>query len=126
MEFKPDMSLFKDPNSDNFITTFSNSPCWSDYCLRQSFPERYPFDNNPKTGSFKNELDEICTNSFFGGKSSLYQIEKGFKSSGNSVVVRFYDELYQPNAIDNKGVPQQKCDESWSLDNLKVRVIKYK
>ena len=29
------------------------------------------------------------------------------------------------NAIDNNGIPQQKCDESWSLDNLKIRVIKY-
>ena len=58
--------------------------------------------------------------------SSLYQIEKGFKSRGNSIVVRFYDELYQPNAIDKNGINQQKCDESWSLDNLRVRIIKYK
>ena len=36
MEFKPDMQLFKDPSSDHFTTTFSNSPCWSNYCLRQS------------------------------------------------------------------------------------------
>ena len=56
----------------------------------------------------------------------LYQIEKGFKSSGNSVIVRFYDELYQPNAIDKDGIPQQKCDESWSMDNIRVRAVKYK
>ncbi len=126
MEFNPDMSLFKDPSSDNFITTFSNSPCWPNYCLRQSFPETYPFDNNPKTGSFKTELSKICTNNFFGGETSLYQIEKGFKSSGKNIVIRFYDELYQPNAIDKDGIPQQKCDESWSMDNLRVRIIKFK
>ena len=126
MEFKPDMNLFKDPSSDNFTTTFSNSPCWSNYCLRQSYPESYPFENNPKTGSFKTDLSEICPLSFFGGKSTLYQIEKGFKSRGNSVVVRFYDELYQPNAIDKNGENQEKCDESWSLDNLTVRAINYK
>ena len=40
--------------------------------------------------------------------------------------IRFYDELYQPNAIDKDGINQQKCDESWSMDNLKVRAIKYK
>ena len=39
--------------------------------------------------------------------------------------MRFYDELYQPNAIDKDGIVQSKCDESWSLDNLKVRVISY-
>ena len=126
MEFKPDMSLHKDPYSENFTTTFSNSPCWSNYCLKQSYPEKYPFDNNPKTGSFKKDLLDICPNSSFGDKTSLYQIEKGFKSNGNSIIVRFYDELYQPNAVDNDGMTQQKCDESWSLDNLRVRVIKYK
>ena len=125
MEFKPDMNLFKDPSSHNFTTTFSNSQCWPNYCLKQSYPESYPFLNNPKTGSFKNNLSKLCPNSFFGGKTSLYQIEKGFKSSGNSIVLRFYDELYQPNAIDKDGTPQQKCDESWSLDNLRIRVIKY-
>ena len=64
MEFKPDMNLFKDPSSDNFTTTFSNSPCWSNYCLRQSYPESYPFENN-QTGSFKTDLSEICPLSFF-------------------------------------------------------------
>ena len=61
MEFKPDMQLYKDPSSDHFTTTFSNSPCWSNYCLRQSYPEVYPFENNPKTGSFKTNMAKICT-----------------------------------------------------------------
>ena len=125
MEFKPDMQLYKDPRSDNFTTTFSNSPCWSNYCLRQSYPEVYPFENNPKTGSFKTNMAKICIDSFFGDKTTLYQIEKGFKSSGNSIIVRFYDELYQPNAIDKDGISQQKCDESWSMDNIRVRAVKY-
>ena len=125
MEFKPDMQLYKDPSSDRFITTFSNSQCWSNYCLRQSYPEVYPFENNPKTGSFKTNMAKICPDSSFGDKTTLYQIEKGFKSSGNSVIVRFYDELYQPNAIDKDGIQQQKCDESWSMDNIRVRAVKY-
>ena len=125
MEYKPEMDLYKDPSFDKYVTTFSNSPCWPDYCLRQSYPESYPFENNPKTGSFYNELPNKCINNFFGGPTTMYKIEKGFKSSGNAVVLRFYDELYQPNAIDKDGVPQAKCDESWSLDNIKVRVIKY-
>jgi hypothetical protein len=86
----------------------------------------YPFENNPKTGNNKVDLPKICKDSYFGGNSTLYKIEKGFKHSGNAVVIRFYDELYQPNAIDKDGIVQSKCDESWSLDNLKVRVISYK
>ena len=125
MEFNPDMDLFKNPSTSSFITTFSNSPCWPDYCLRQSFPESFPFENNPKLGSFKVDLPSKCSDNFFGGPTTLYQLEKGFKSSGNNIVLRFYDELYQPNAIDKDGVPQQKCDESWSIDNIGVRVVKY-
>ena len=125
LEFKPEMNLFKDPSSDNFTTTFSNSPCFSNYCLRQSYPEPYPFENNPLTGSYDTIKGKRCSSSFFGGSTTLYQIEKGFKSSGKNLVFRFYDELYQPNAIDKDGIPQSKCDESWSLDNLRVRVVKY-
>tara|TARA_B100001113_G_scaffold349982_1_gene346314 strand:- start:2144 stop:2776 length:633 start_codon:yes stop_codon:yes gene_type:complete len=125
MEFNPDMDLFKDPSSNNFTTTFSNSPCWPNYCLRQSYPEIYPFENNPKTGSFESELEAKCKNNFFGGPSAMYKIEKGFKSHGGNIVIRFYDELYQPNAIDKDGVPQSKCDESWSMDNIRIRAIKY-
>lgn len=126
MEFKPDMALYKDPNSDSFTTTFSNSPCWPNYCLRQSYPQNFPSENNPKTGAFSVDLEKKCKNNFFGGLTSLYQIEKGFKSSGNAIVLRFFDELYQPNAIDKDGIPQTKCDESWSMDNIKIRVIKYR
>ena len=126
MELDPDMDLIKDSSSDRFVTTFSNSPCFSNYCLRQSYPEYYPFENNPKTGNSKVDLPKICKDSYFGGNSTLYKIEKGFRHSGNAVVIRFYDELYQPNAIDKDGTVQSKCDESWSLDNLKVRVISYK
>jgi hypothetical protein len=126
LEFNPDMDLHKDLSADKFVTTFSNSPCWPNYCLRQSYPESYPYDHNPKHGSFKTDLNEICPGNFFGGPSTLYKIEKGFRSRGNSIILRFYDELYQPNAIDKDGVNQQKCDESWSLDNLSVRVVSYK
>ena len=94
------------------------------YCLRQSYPESYPSENNPKTGSFKTNLKKICESSFFGDKTTLYKIEKGFRSSGSNIVVRFFD-VYQPNAIDKDGIPQNKCDESWSMDNLRIRVIKY-
>ena len=125
LEFKPDMDLHKDPDYDKFVTTFSNSPCWPNYCLMQSYPGSYPVMNNPKHGYFKTDLPAKCPNNYFGGPTTLYKIEKGFRSSGNSVVLRFYDELFQPNAIDKDGTPQMKCDESWSLDNLAIRVVQY-
>ena len=125
LEFKPDMDLYKDFEFSKFETTFSNSPCFTNYCLLQSYPENYPNQNNPKKGAYDYGLPSICDSNFFGGSTTLYKIEKGFRSSGNAITIRFYDELFQPNAIDKKGINQQKCDESWSVDNLKIRVIKY-
>ena len=43
--------------------------------------------------------------------------EQGLEHTGNALLIRFCDQLYQPNAND------QRCDESWFLDNLKVRVF---
>lgn len=125
LEVEPDMDLMKDNSIDRFITTFSNSPCFSNYCLRQSYPDKYPSEYEPKTGHDITNLSKICPNSFFGGETTLYRIEKVFKHSGNAIILRFYDELFQPNAIDKDGNIQFKCDESWSIDNLKVRTILY-
>ena len=126
IEINPGMDLFNDPSIANFTTTFSNSSCWPNYCLIQSYPETYPYNNNPKTGYSEVDLDVICANNFFGGQTTLYKIQKSFKSSGENLVLRFFDELYQPNAIDKDGIPQQKCDESWSVDNIKIRVVNYR
>lgn len=126
VEAYPEMPQYTDESNNKFITTFSNSPCWTDYCLRQSYPNNFPFENIPKTGHIDDGLDNICENNFFGGPTTMYKFEKIFNSSGNSVIVRIYDELYQPNAIDINGINQQKCDESWSIDNLKIRVIEHK
>ena len=62
----------------------------------------------------------MCTESYIitFQKNIYHRIQKKFKIS-------IYDKLYQPNAIDKDGIPQMKCDESWSIDNLRVRILKY-
>ena len=116
------------PNSyfNNYIfeTTFSNSPCTSTYCLKQSFPNRYPHLNNPKTNAYKTELDRMC-NDNFGGPTTLYKFEKILSHSDSSAIFTFSDKLYQPNA-NKDGINYAKCDESWSIDNLIVRIINVK
>ena len=37
MELNPEMDLINDPTSGRFETTFSNSVCFPNYCLRQSY-----------------------------------------------------------------------------------------
>jgi hypothetical protein len=124
MEINPDMGLYQNTDFQKFETTFSNNPCYSNWCRRQSFPNHYPFENIPYSGASKIGLERICEG-YWGGPTTLYKIEKGFRHSGNALVVRFYDELFQPNAIDFQGNNSEKCDESWSIDNLRIRAITY-
>ena len=111
-------------NNYIFETTFSNSPCTSSYCLKQSFPNRYPHLNNPSTDAHKTGLERMC-NDKFGGPTTLYKFEKTLSHSDSSAIFTFYDKLYQPNANKN-GINYAKCDESWSIDNLIVRIINVK
>ena len=105
--------------SDLWETSFSNSVCNPVYCLRQSYPEDFPFENLPRKGSSR-LLPGLCSLESDENGTSLYTIEKGFEHTGNALLINFYDKLYQPNVAD------ERCDESWSLDNLKVRVITFK
>ena len=118
------IELRTDVDSDTSIplnlweTSFSNSVCNPSFCLKQSYPNVFPFDNSPREGSSR-ILPGFCSLASETDGTTMYSIQKGFEHSDNALLIRFYDELYQPNATD------EKCDESWSLDNLKVRIIKY-
>ena len=126
MELRPEMNNYQNLDFHQFKTTFSNSECWPNYCFRQSYPNNFPFINNPKKGSDKTNLKKQCNMEGWNNKkTTLYKIEKGFDHQGEALVIRFYDELYQPNAIDSFGNSIEKCDESWSMDNIKIRVISY-
>lgn len=126
MELRPEMNKYQNIDFHRFETSFSNSECVPNYCLRQSYPNSFPFENNPKSGSDKINLVEICNeDSWNNKKTTLYKIEKGFDHQGDALIIRFYDKLFQPNAINDKGDSMEKCDESWSMDNIKIRVISY-
>ena len=126
MEINPEMSI-NSTDYEKFETTFSNSPCFSDYCLKQSYPNNYPVDNNPKSGVNIVNLPKRCISPGWNNiETSLYKVEKIFYHTSDALIVRFYDRLFQPNAIDFNGDSIEKCDESWSMDNLRVRVISYK
>ena len=118
------VELRTDVDSDTSIplnvweTSFSNSVCNTSFCLKQSYPNVFPFDNSPREGSSR-ILPGFCSLASETDGTTMYSIQKGFEHSDNALLIRFYDELYQPNTND------EKCDESWSLDNLKVRIIKY-
>jgi hypothetical protein len=100
-------------NLREFKASFSNSPCNSSVCLRQSYPENYPSQFNPKAGSIMQNLPFSCDTPS-GGLTTQYRIEKVYPHSGNLLALRFFDLLRQGNIED------EWCDENWSIDNLQI------
>ena len=111
----PDIWRMEVDNEQIINTTFSNTVCNEIYCLLQSFPKNYPWQFNPHTGVANQNLPGRCAAG--GGITSLYRIEKLVKHNGGRVSLRFSDLLKQSN------VPDQTCDESWSLDDLKISTL---
>jgi hypothetical protein len=97
-------------------TTFSNSPCAAGtFCPPQSYPNNYPNNNrSPKSGAFQTDLPPICN---LTSTTTLYKIEKTVDHTSSTLLLQCLDQLIQDNA------PDKKCDESWSIDNLKIKVI---
>jgi hypothetical protein len=110
----PDLWQMKVDGDTYINTTFSNSPCNDSYCLMQSYPQNYPYNNPPKTGAYRSDLPGTCHFIGIPGGTSLYKIEKVIRHKSSSVLLDFRDSLKQSNSGD------PFCDESWSLDNLTV------
>lgn len=117
IEFDPHIKV-KPSEKIYFETTFSNGPCEPGWCFGQSYPNEFPFYNDPRTGADVKYLEGRClyADSPFG--SSRYRIEKIFPHNKSSMVIAFYDRLKQDAPF------PALCEESWSLDNLNISLIK--
>lgn len=100
-------------------TTFSNVYCDnSGFCPPQSYPQDYPnFNHNPKSGAINPNLPGVCSLKGQAGGTTLYKITKTIEHSKATLFLQCRDQLIQTNAAD------AKCDESWSIDNLRIKVI---
>lgn len=103
-----------------FETTFSNSPCEPPYCLQQSYPDAYLSSYFPRTSALSTNFPGRCHFQNQSNGTSLYRIEKRIGHSAASAKIDMWDLLTQPNS------PDPRCDESWSIDNLRISVIAIK
>jgi len=102
-------------------TTFANFSCVAgNYCPPQSYPADYPSQsNNPKTGASRTDLPGFCSEINNPNGTTLYKIHKSLSHSDKTLIIQCLDKLIQTNVTD------PKCDESWSVDNIVVKVVKY-
>jgi len=114
----PDMWEMYIDNQPYMSTTFSNYPCAANtFCKPQSYPNSYPNNyNNPKTGAATLNLPPACKTTFPNG-TTKYIITKTFSHKGSTLSMKCLDKLVQTNDSN------PKCDESWSVDDLKVTAV---
>lgn len=98
-------------------TTFSNSPCESTFCIRQSYPANYFRQNFPKTGAIRTNLPGLCHLAGIPNNTTVYSITQLVKHSTQNVKITLGDQLLQTNS------PNPKCDESWSVGKIEVSTL---
>lgn len=121
-ETGPDIWQLKVDNKTFINTTFNNYECVpGNICPPQSYPADYPTSsNNPKNGAFKTDLPGFCSWANIPNGTTLYKIHKSISHSDKTVLIQCLDLLKQKYAAD------PKCDESWSVDNIRVKAISIK
>jgi hypothetical protein len=99
-------------------TTFSNQECIpGNFCSPQSYPLNYPNSNsNPKGAAYRTDLPGVCATPGANGTTE-YKITKTFSHTSGTVVLQCIDKLVQ------KDSSTPMCDESWSVDNIKIKAI---
>lgn len=114
----PDIWEFLVDGNSYTRTTFSNEYCPpGQHCPPQAFPANYMMSTNfPRAGSV-GKLPGVCLTANDSEGTTWYKISKTIKHTGKTIKLTFRDKLVQLNTN------SPLCDESWSIDNLKVRVI---
>lgn len=117
----PDIWAMNVDNKSFIYTTFANFDCApNNFCPPQSYPGDYPAQsNNPKTGASRTDLPGFCSEANNPSGTTLYKIHKSISHSDKTLLLQCLDKLVQKNVAD------PKCDESWSVDNIIIKVVKY-
>lgn len=115
----PDIWQLKISDKLYINTTFSNNACPANtFCAPQSYPDNYQNSNHvPRSGAAKKGLPNACGSLTDPKGTTLYKITKRIGHTDKQLLVQCLDHLIQKNFYD------PLCDESWSVDNIKVRII---
>jgi hypothetical protein len=113
----PDFWYMGYDGTEVFRTTFSNAPCVSTYCPRQSYPNDYFRQNEPKSGAVQTNLPGLCIFGAADNYTTRYSVSKLIEHSNANV------RLYMGAELMATGSADPICDESWSIAKVEVVAI---
>jgi hypothetical protein len=122
----PDIWIMNIDNYSAFYSTFASGQC--DTCT-QSFPVAIPpivnnkpvfYINKPNSNAIKTDLPGACKLKDVKGGTSLYKIVRTFSHTAPNIDIGCFAQLEDPDAAN------KNCNESWSVDNIKVKAIIFK
>lgn len=110
----------------SIYSTFANGACAN---CTQSYPEpQPPFYNNvfnfaqnkPNSNAIKTNLPGACKLKDVEGGTSMYRIQRTFNHTAATLDLGCFGQLEDPDPAN------KNCNESWSVDNIKITAIEFK
>ncbi|MGV3684512.1 MAG: hypothetical protein ACO1NS_02725 [Daejeonella sp.] len=103
--------------------TFANGGCTD---CTQSYPDQQPvFFNNtfnfalnkPNSNAIKTDLPGACKLKDVNGGTSMYRIQRTFHHTASTLELGCFGQLEDPDTAN------KNCNESWSVDNMRITAI---
>ena len=122
----PDIWIMNIDGWSAVYATFANGLCTN---CSQAFPVVQPshvnggfvfFNNKPNSNAIKTDLPGACKLKDFKGGTSMYKILRTFEHTESTLDIGCYAQLEDPDTAN------KNCNESWSVDNMMVKVIEFK
>lgn len=122
----PDIWIMNIDGWSAVYSTFANGLCTN---CSQAFPVVQPshfnggfvfFDNKPNSNAIKTDLPGACKLKDSKEGTSMYKILRTFEHTESTLDIGCYAQLEDPDTAN------KNCNESWSVDNMMVKVIEFK
>lgn len=118
-----DVFIMNIDGGSNLYATFANGPCSN---CTQSYPDPQPallngvFNfalNRPNSNAMKTDLPGACKLKDVKGGTSLYRIQRTFNHTGSTLDLGCFGQLEDADQAN------KNCNESWSVDNMRITAI---
>jgi len=123
----PDIWIMNIDGNSAIYATFANGQ-FTNYT--QSYPVLQPeyspvtgfkfFNNKPNSNAIKTDLLGACKLQNIKGGTSMYRITRTIEHTTSTLDVGCFAQLEDPDMVN------KNCNESWSIDNIKIKTIEFK